>query len=224
MAVRDQFPVTNFATRQSICRHRTARPTDVYWTGYPSASAASRDAVRTGYVERTLMSDDRHGLMVHYRSKSAFTILEVQLAGQQLVQDVDFVRTRALAARSLARVKFDNSSLASYSGYLDTDADSALAESAAEKQELHGFGRRELPPHVAYGRGSIPAIPNDGSGSAITFAGSKVDFNSRGIVQPMGQGGVVYLKHTVKPANVVAVEVTPAGNVRMWTYKNGSWQ
>ena len=150
--------------------------------------------------------------------------MEVQLAGMQLVQDVDFVRTRALAARSLSRVKFDNSSTAAYTGYLDTDADSTLAETAAERLELHGFGRRELPRNVAFGRGSVPAIPNDASSSAITFAGSKVDFNSRGIVQPMGQGGVVYLKHTVKPSVAVAVAVSPAGNVRLWTYKNGSWQ
>jgi len=150
--------------------------------------------------------------------------LEVQLAGQQLLQDVDFARTRALAARSLARVKFDNNSIPAYSGYLDTDADSSIAETTLEKQELHGFGTRELPAHVTFGRGSVSAIPTDGSGSAITFTGNKVDFNSRGIVQPMGQGGVVYLKHTVKSGVVVAVEVTPAGNVRMWTYKNGSWQ
>ncbi|MBC8089369.1 MAG: prepilin-type N-terminal cleavage/methylation domain-containing protein [Phycisphaerae bacterium] len=151
-------------------------------------------------------------------------VLEVQLAGQQLQQDIDFVRTRALAARSLARVTFDNSSLPAYSGYLDTDADSTIAETALESQELHGFGRRELPPRVAFGRASVPALPTDPTSSAITFAGTKVDFNSRGIVQPMGQGGVVYLKHTVKTGVVVAVEVTPAGNVRMWTYKNGSWQ
>lgn len=150
--------------------------------------------------------------------------MEVQLAGMQLVQDVDFVRTRALAARSLARVKFDDSSIPAYSGYIDTDADSLIAETTLESQQLHGFGRRELPKRVAFGRGSVPAIPTDPTSSAITFAGSKVDFNSRGIVQPMGQGGVVYLKHTIKASIVAAVEVSPAGNVRLWTYKNGSWQ
>ena len=150
--------------------------------------------------------------------------MEVQLAGMQLLQDIDFTRTRALAARSLSRVKFDNSSTPAYSGFLDTDADSTIAETALERQELHGYGRRELPSHVVFGRGSVPPIPNDGSNSAITFASNKVDFNSRGIVQPMGQGGVVYLQHSVKAQTVVAVEVSPAGNVRLWTYKGGSWQ
>lgn len=149
---------------------------------------------------------------------------ETQLAGLQLVQDLDFVRTRALAARSLARVKFENSSLPAYAGFLDTDQDSTIAETAAESQFLHGFGRRELPARVVYGRGSVPTIPDEPAGGAITFASSRVEFNSRGIVQPMGTSGVVYLRHANKPLAVVAVQVSAAGNVRMWTYKEGSWQ
>lgn len=152
-------------------------------------------------------------------------LAETQLAGMQLMQDIDFVRTRALAARSLARVKFDNNvTTPAYTGYLDTDGDSTVAETTVESQFLHGFGRRELPQNVQYGKGTAPSIPNDPGNSAITFGGSKVDFNSRGIVQPMGQGGVVYLRNSRKLSVAVAVEVSPAGNVRLWTYKNGSWQ
>lgn len=150
--------------------------------------------------------------------------MELQLAGMQMVQDVDFVRTRALAARSLARVKFENTSTPAYAGYLDTDADSLIAETTLESQTLHGFGRRELPARVAFGRGSVPPLSSAPSTTDISFAGGKVDFNSRGIVQPMGQAGVVYLKHTVKTGTVVAVEVSAAGNVRLWTYINGSWK
>ncbi len=151
-------------------------------------------------------------------------LTETQLAGMQLVQDVDFARTRALATRSLSRVTFENNSTAAYAGYLDTDADSSIAETSAEMQYLHGFGRRPLPDRILYGRGTIPAIPNDGSNSPVTFASSRVEFNSRGIVQPMGTSGVVYLHHANKPTAVVAVEVTAAGNVRLWTYKDGSWK
>jgi prepilin-type N-terminal cleavage/methylation domain-containing protein len=151
-------------------------------------------------------------------------LTETQLAGMQMVQDIDYVRTRALAARSLARVTFDNSTTPAYAGFLDTDQDSIISGTALESQYLHGFGRRELPTRVRFGRGSVPAIPNDPTSGAISFAGNKVDFNSRGIVQPMGQSGVVYLQHTVKPTVVVAVAVSAAGNVRLWSYRNGSWQ
>jgi hypothetical protein len=43
-------------------------------------------------------------------------------------------------------------------------------------------------------------------------------------VQPMGTSGVVYLRSANKPEAVVAVEVSAAGNVRLWTYRNGGWQ
>ena len=38
------------------------------------------------------------------------------------------------------------------------------------------------------------------------------------------RSGVVYLKHQNKASVVVAVQVSAAGNVRMWTYKDGSWK
>lgn len=151
-------------------------------------------------------------------------LAETQLAGQQLVQDIDFTRTRALAARSVSRVKFINSSEPAYEGYLDADQDSLIAETAEESQLLHGYGHRALPTRIQYGRGSAPPIPNDLTNSVISFAGDHVDFKSRGVVHPMGTSGVVYLQHTEKPEVVVAVQVSAAGNVRLWTYKNGSWQ
>ena len=151
-------------------------------------------------------------------------LAETQLAGMQMVQDVDFARTRALSSRSLSRVTFYDSGTPSYAGYLDTDQDSTVAETADEMLSLHGFGRRPLPDRVMYGRGAVPAIPNDGSDSPITFANNRVEFNSRGIVLPTGSSGVVYMRHANKPQAVVAVEVSAAGNVRLWTYKGGGWQ
>ncbi len=151
-------------------------------------------------------------------------LTEAQLAGLQLVQDIDYARTRALAARSLARVKFENTGTPAYAGFLDTDGDSTIAESAEESQNLRGYGRRELPARIQYGRGSVPAIPDDPSNAPITFANNRVEFNSRGIVQPMGTSGVVYLKHANKPEVVVAVQVSAAGNVRLWTFKEGAWK
>lgn len=166
------------------------------------------------------------GLMVAITA-SRFKITELteaQLAGLQMVQDIDYARTRALATRSLARVKFENSSMPAYAGFLDTDADSVIAESAAEAQNMRGFGRRELPARIFYGRGSVPAIPDDASSSAITFASNRVEFSARGVVHPMGTAGVVYLRHANKPQVVVAVQVSAAGNVRLWTYKEGDWK
>ncbi|MGV3709600.1 MAG: pilus assembly FimT family protein [Gemmatimonas sp.] len=190
-------------------------------------SARHPSAARRGFTMiELLMVVTITGLMVAI-SATRFRITEfteAQLAGVQLVQDIDYARTRALATRSLSRVKFENTTTPSYSGYLDTDGDSTIAESAAELQQLRGSGRRELPTRIIYGRGSVPAIPDDPSSGAITFASSRVEFNSRGIVTPMGTSGVVYLRHQNKAQVVVAVQVTAAGNVRLWTYKDGAWK
>jgi prepilin-type N-terminal cleavage/methylation domain-containing protein len=149
---------------------------------------------------------------------------EVQLAGMQLAQDIDLARTRALSTRNLARVVFTNVGQGSYAGYLDDNGDSTIAGSNAEMLALRGWQSRDLPVRVKYGRGTAPAVPGETGTGAITWSGSRAEFNSRGLVTPSGTGGAVYLTHVNKPAEVVAVVVAPSGSVRLWTYHNGAWK
>jgi prepilin-type N-terminal cleavage/methylation domain-containing protein len=149
---------------------------------------------------------------------------EVQLAGMQLAQDMDVARTRALSTREMVRVSF-NSSSRKYGGYLDDDGDGTISETAAEWQALQGFGVRELPTRVSYSRGAAGAIPGDARQGAINFLDQRIEFDSRGLTMPMGTRGVVYLANDRDPYAVVAVEVTPSGNVRFWTYHiDGGWK
>ena len=148
---------------------------------------------------------------------------EVQLAAMQLAQDVDVARTRALSTRSASRVTFVDGDR-NYTGYLDHDDNGTIGESITERDALRGFATRTLPARVEYGRGSIGPIPDDGAAAAITFADSRVEFDSRGLTMPMGTGGVVYLKHETEAKAVVAVAVSPAGSVRLWTWRNGAWE
>jgi prepilin-type N-terminal cleavage/methylation domain-containing protein len=149
---------------------------------------------------------------------------EVQLAGIQLAQDMDIARTRALSTREMVRVAF-NSSTRKYGGYLDDNGDGTIAETAAEWQALRGFGVRELPARVSYSRGAAGAIPEDGSEGAISLPDGRIEFDSRGLTTPMGTRGVVYLANDNDPYAVVAIQVTPSGNVRFWTYHvNGGWK
>lgn len=149
---------------------------------------------------------------------------EVQLAGMQLAQDVDVARTRALSTREMVRVSF-NSSGRKYGGYLDDNGDGTISETTAEWQALQGFGVRELPTRVSYSRGAAGAIPGDAREGAINFLDQRIEFDSRGLTMPMGTHGVVYLANDRDPYAVVAVEVTPSGNVRFWTYHmDGGWK
>ncbi len=149
---------------------------------------------------------------------------EVQLAGIQLAQDLDVARTRALSTREMVRVAFKTGTR-KYGGYLDEDGNGTIAETDAEWQALRGFGVRELPPRVQYGRGAAGAIPGDASSGAVTFPAGRIEFDSRGLTMPMGTRGVVYLASDNDPYAVVAIQVTPSGNVRFWTYRqSGGWQ
>ena len=149
--------------------------------------------------------------------------MEVQLAARQLAQDLDFARARALATRASVRVSFE-SNPAAYAGYLDDNDDGTISESDDERIALRGFGHRELSDRLEYARGSVPEVSGVASGGAISFSDSRVDFDSRGLVTPMGASGAVYIRHKAKPEHVAAVAVTAAGNVRIWTWHEGQWK
>jgi prepilin-type N-terminal cleavage/methylation domain-containing protein len=148
---------------------------------------------------------------------------EVQLAAMQLAQDIDVARTRALSTRSMVRVAFGPTAR-NYSGYLDDDANGVIAETIAERTALRGFATRTLPVRVDYGRGTAGSAPNDGGSGAITFPSNEINFDSRGLATPMGTGGAIYLTHEVTKSAVAAVVVSPAGAVRLWTWRDGSWK
>jgi prepilin-type N-terminal cleavage/methylation domain-containing protein len=151
--------------------------------------------------------------------------MEAQLAGMQLVQDLELARTRALATRSEVRFVFEEGAEpGAYAGYLDHDQNGAIGETSTERTALRGFGRRELPARIEYGRGAADALPFDGSSTAITFADGRLWFNTRGITEPMGTSGVVYLKSTIDENKVVAVSVSGGGGMRLWTWRDGEWQ
>jgi prepilin-type N-terminal cleavage/methylation domain-containing protein len=151
--------------------------------------------------------------------------IEVQMAGMQLVQDLELARTRALATRS--GVKFVVESGAeqeAWVGYLDHDQDGTIGESDTERLALRGFGRRLVPARVTLGRGSADPLPIDANGSPVTFADATVWFSSRGLTEPMGTAGVVYLSSTVDPTRAAAVSVSGSGAMRLWIWRNGAWE
>lgn len=150
---------------------------------------------------------------------------EVQLAGMQIAQDMELARTRALATRSEVRFVFETGTTpAAYAGYLDDNRDGAIAESETERDALRGFGRRELPARVEFGRGSADPLPSDPNGNDVTFANGRVLFNARGITEPLGTSGVVYLTSTIDDSFASAIAVSGSGAVRLWMWRNGEWQ
>ena len=148
---------------------------------------------------------------------------KVRAAADEMVRDLELVRSRALSTRTWTRMRFDTGA-GTYTGYLDDNRDSAFALTTAEIDSLHGFGVRTLDPAVAYGRGTAPDVPALPGPGVITFANPWVDFDARGLTTPFGTKGVIYLVSRNDPSAVAAVTVSGGGGIRTWTYNGTSWQ
>lgn len=147
----------------------------------------------------------------------------VRQAADQMVRDLEVARGRALSTRSWARVRFDAGS-ESYTGYLDFNRDSAFAQTAEERDSLHAFGQRRLADDVVYGRGSAPDVPGLSGAAVINVPNGAIDFDARGLTNPFGTRGVIYLSHPGDPNAIAAVTVTGAAAIRTWTYDGTSWR
>lgn len=148
----------------------------------------------------------------------------VRNAADQLVRDLEMIRTRALASKAMVRLDFDPSA-GTYVAYLDDNRDGVISATAAEIQALHGFGQRTLAARVMYGMGAAPAVPGDTAGTAISFASNRLTFNSRGLTEPFGIRGTVYFTHPDDNTVAGAVSVSGSGSFRSWVYTpGGGWQ
>lgn len=147
----------------------------------------------------------------------------VRAAAVQLGQDLDLVRTRALATRRAARVVFDVDN-ARYDGYLAASGITTFAESAAEQDSLGSLRQRQLPGKVIFGRGEAPDVPGYAGSGDVTLPGTHAEFNSRGLSEPFGTSGVVYMTDEDDPTFVAAVVVTAGGAIRVLTYDGENWR
>jgi len=146
------------------------------------------------------------------------------MAAEQVARDLELIRTRSLATKSMVRIDF-NTGGDSYVAYLDDNQDGVIAASATEIQALRAFGQRTLDRGVTFGRGSAPMLPGDTIGTAVTFANDQILFNNRGLPEPFGARGVIYLTHPDDNTAASAVTVSGSGSFRTWTYApGGGWQ
>ena len=147
----------------------------------------------------------------------------VRQVADQMVRDLELARGRALSTRSWTRVVFDPAAR-SYTGYLDFNRDSVFALSSDEIDSLHGFRQRPLSDDVIYGRGAAPDVPGVPGAGVINFPGSTLDFDARGLTNPFGTRGVIYLSHPGDPNAIAAVTVTGGAGIRTWLYNGTSWR
>lgn len=147
----------------------------------------------------------------------------VRAAAVQLGQDLDLVRTRALSARRAVRVVFDAGNQR-YDGYMAAAGVTTFAQTAAEQDSLGSLRRRALPENVVFGRGATADVPGYSGSGAITLPAGQANFNSRGLTEPFGTSGVVYLTDRQDPTAVAAVVLTASGALRVLTHDGANWR
>ena len=147
----------------------------------------------------------------------------VQTAARQLAGDLELTRTRAMATKAVARLAFDTAA-STYIGYLDHDTDGSITQIAAETQALRGFGERSLGRDVVFGRGNATAAPGDTMPGAITFPNSRIEFDGRGVTQPFGTRGTIYLTHSNDADAVTAVSISGSASFKVWIWRGSSWE
>ncbi len=147
----------------------------------------------------------------------------VRHAAEQMVNDLELIRTRALATKSMVRLDC-NTGGASYMGYLDDNQDGVISGTTAEARAMGGFGQRSLDNGVVFGLGSVPRLPGDTLSGAVTFAGDQILFNNRGLPEPFGVRGTIYFTHPEDITIASAVTVTGSGSFHTWNYYGGGWQ
>jgi prepilin-type N-terminal cleavage/methylation domain-containing protein len=147
----------------------------------------------------------------------------VSLTADQLVNDLEQVRTRAITARGATRLLVTTATN-SYTAYLDDDADGVINQVATETAALRGLQTRILTDNVIFGRGAAPQLGGFPGAGATTFPGNAVNFDTRGVTTPFGALGVIYFTSSLDNNAVAAVTVTPGGGIRRWVYRAGVWQ
>ncbi len=160
---------------------------------------------------------------------------QVDLAARALSRDLELLRMRAISSKRRVRVRFWRSE-SFYSAFMDVtpDRSGAIEGTAEEVRESRllakgshaGLPGVSLPRRVQFGVGLATSGPagHEASEPVQLAEGDYVEFDTHGMVRPVGSGGVIYLTHEDNPAAVAAVTISGASAFRTWTYRRGDWR
>jgi prepilin-type N-terminal cleavage/methylation domain-containing protein len=152
----------------------------------------------------------------------ATSVTQVEQWARVLAQDLDMARSRAFSARSTVRATLTDST---WTLYLDDNRDATISETAAEQAAVGTINTRKLTEGVLLGRGLASVLPTDPTPAApASGVTHRVQFGPLGTTTPLGSRKVIYFTSRDNNRAVRAVEISPAANVRVWRWVDGSWQ
>ena len=159
---------------------------------------------------------------------------QLSRAAKQMARDLELVRTQAVSSKRKVRVRFDVAD-GFYTAFLDTTdtRSGVIAEAANEvrasrlitRDRKAGIPGVSLPRKIKFGSGAAISGPLGGPASdPVPFVSDRVEFNSRGMVIPLGTMGAIFMTHEDDPSVVAAVTISGAGAFEVWHYREGNWE
>lgn len=169
------------------------------------------------------------------RSLRSTPTQQVDRTARQVTQDLELIRMRAIAAKRVARLEFDQAS-DFYTAFMDTtETREGTIDGTVAEFRLSGLVARgseggipgvELPRNVKFGCGNATPGPLsfECAGNPIQLdVDDGASFDTRGMLTPLGTTGVVYLVHEEDDNAVAAVTLTGGGAFSYWRFRGGSW-
>lgn len=160
--------------------------------------------------------------------------LQVDRAARQMARDLDLVRMQAIASKRTVRVKFYGANdfytafmdiTANRNGTITETSDEVRRSGIVARGALGGMPGAKLPKKVQFGCGNAGSGPLSYScaGDPIFITDDRANFDTRGMLMPLGTTGVVYLVHEDDPEAVAAITLSGGGAFRYWRYRDGQW-
>lgn len=155
-------------------------------------------------------------------------------SARELANDLEQVRTSAVSAKRTLRVKFATGQRF-YTAFVDTTADrtGTIDENAGEirasrllvRGSSGGLSGVVLPEKIVFSAGSATVGPEGRPTGGVVVSGGVdyLEFNTRGLLVPLGTSAVAYVSHSEDPSAVAAVTISGAGSFQIWRWVDGKW-
>jgi hypothetical protein len=110
-------------------------------------------------------------------------------------------------------------------GSITETSDEVRRSGIVARGAFGGMPGAKLPKKVQFGCGSAGSGPlsYSCSGDPILITDDKANFDTRGMLMPLGTTGVIYLVHEEDPEAVAAITLSGGGAFRYWRYRDGQW-
>ena len=144
-------------------------------------------------------------------------------SADQLVRDLEIVRARALATKSISRSRSTWRGTRTPATSTPT-ATACWARRRPRRRRSACSGPERSTPASSSAGHRRPTCRATPAPARRRSPGTRIDFDSRGLTTPLGTKGVIYIVSTADTTAVTAVSISGAGSIQAWVYKGGAWQ